>query len=805
MSKFKPLPNAEKQVKEGWEDSRPVIRLSLPLTFLKFIPIFLLILATLLVYWPVLNAEFINFDDNVYIIDNLNIQRGLTLENVIWAFTNTSAGFWQPLTWLSHMLDCQLFGLNPGGHHLTSLFFHLANTLLLFWVLKRMTGRPWASIFVAALFALHPLHVESVAWVSERKDVLSTFFWILTMGTYLRYVEQPGIHRYLLVLLSFTLGLMSKTMLVTLPFVLLLLDYWPLGRFLFKQDSRSSLLPRAGIAHNQGLSLLHLVREKIPLWILSGTWCVLTFFAEKSVGAIDPLGNIPLGIRLANAISSNGFYLERMIWPRNLAVYYPYPDMIPLLQVIMSGLLLVGLSFIVIRYALSHPYLFVGWFWYLGTLVPVIGLVPVGSHAMADRYTYVPLIGLFIMIAMGLPDLLKEWRHQKIVMTVSAGLVLSFLGLASRQQVSLWHNSITLFEHTLTVTAKNFIIHNNLGIALAQQGKIQEAMFHYSQALRIKPDYADAHINLGNFLAQQGKIQEAAAHYTQALRSNPNSWQGHYSLAGLQAQQGKIQEAISSYSRALQIEPDFAEAHYILGIILTQQGNNQEAIAHYTQALQIKRDYAEAHNNLAQLLERQGKIHEAITHYQQTLRFKPDYAGAHYNLGNLLFQQGKIQEAAHHYSHALQINPNSAEIHNNLGNALAQEGKIQEATSHFTQALQINPNFAEAHNNLGNVLAQQGKIQEAANHYSQALRINPYYAEAHYSLGEFLVRQGKLQEGIFHLTQALRTKPDLAEAHFSLGIAYLRTGNREWAMEEHKILKTINPDMANALYKNIFK
>jgi len=370
-----------------------------------FFPILFLVVATLLVFWPVLNSEFINLDDGVYVTNNPNVQRGLTLENVKWAFTDTSAGFWHPLTWLSHMLDCQLFGLNPGAHHLTNLLFHLANTLLLFWVLKRMTGRPGASTFIAALFALHPLHVESVAWVSERKDVLSTFFWILTMGLYLRYVEQPGIHRYLLVLLSFTLGLMSKAMLVTLPFVLLLLDYWPLGRLLFKQDSKSSLLPDPGMAHYQRLSPLRLVREKIPLLILSGTWCVLTFFAEKSLGAIGGLGTIPLGTRLANAISSYGLYLERTIWPRNLAVFYPYPDTIPLGQVIMGGFLLVGLSCIVIRYALSRPYLSVGWLWYLGTLVPVIGLVPVGSHVMADRYTYVPLIGLFIMIAMGLPDL----------------------------------------------------------------------------------------------------------------------------------------------------------------------------------------------------------------------------------------------------------------------------------------------------------------------------------------------------------------------------------------------------------------
>jgi len=553
-----------------------------------FFPILFLVVATLLVFWPVLNSEFINLDDGVYVTNNPNVQRGLTLENVKWAFTDTSAGFWHPLTWLSHMLDCQLFGLNPGAHHLTNLLFHLANTLLLFWVLKRMTGRPGASTFIAALFALHPLHVESVAWVSERKDVLSTFFWILTMGLYLRYVEQPGIHRYLLVLLSFTLGLMSKAMLVTLPFVLLLLDYWPLGRLLFKQDSKSSLLPDPGMAHYQRLSPLRLVREKIPLLILSGTWCVLTFFAEKSLGAIGGLGTIPLGTRLANAISSYGLYLERTIWPRNLAVFYPYPDTIPLGQVIMGGFLLVGLSCIVIRYALSRPYLSVGWLWYLGTLVPVIGLVPVGSHVMADRYTYVPLIGLFIMIAMGLPDLLKEWRHQKIVMTVSAGLVLSFLGLASRQQVSLWNNSITLFEHTLSVTTGNIIIHNNLGTALKRQGKIQEAAAHFTKALQIKSTFAEPYNNLGTVLDQQGKTQEAAAHFIKALQIKPNYAEPYNNLGILLAQQGKLQEAAAHFTKALQIKPNDAKTHNNLGTVLAQQGKIQEAAAHFTKALQIK-------------------------------------------------------------------------------------------------------------------------------------------------------------------------------------------------------------------------
>ena len=660
-----------------------------------FFPVLFLVVATLLVFWPVLNSEFINLDDRVYVTNNPNVQQGLTLENVIWAFTDTSAGFWHPLTWLSHMLDCQLFGLNPGVHHLTNLLFHLANTLLLFWVLSRMTGRPWASTFIAALFALHPLHVESVAWVSERKDVLSTFFWILTMGLYLRYVEQPGIHRYLLVLLSFTLGLMSKAMLVTLPFVLLLLDYWPLGRFLFKQDSKSSLLPAPGIAHHQGLSLFHLVREKIPLWILSGTWCVLTFFAEKSSGAIGGLETIPLGTRLANAISSYGLYLERMIWPRNLAVYYPFPDMVPTGQVVLGGILLLGISFLAIRWVQTRPYLLVGWLWYLGTLVPVIGLVPVGSHAMADRYTYVPLIGPFIMIALAGSDFLMGWRHRKIALAVSAGLALFFFSVTTRQQVALWQNSITLFEHTLSVTTGNTIIHNNLGNVLQRQGKIQEAAAHYTKALQSNRKYAEPYNNLGTALDQQGKTQEAVAHYTKALQINPN----------------------------------YAEPHINLGIILAQQGKIQEAAAHFTKALQIKPNDARGYDNMGTLLAQQGKTQEAAAHFTKALQINPNYAEPHINLGIILAQQGKTQEAAAHFTKALQIKPNDAEAHYNLGIFLKQQGKIREAASHYTQALRIKPDFAKARNSLKNLLAQLRMSKGAMDPPSKILQKKPANVE----------------------------------------------------------------------------
>ena len=585
----------------------PVKVLALPGHLLKLFIILFLIGATLAVFWPLKNHEFINLDDDEYVTENPHVQAGLTLKGLSWAFTTTQASNWHPLTWLSHMLDCQLYGLKPAGHHLTSLLFHIANTLLLFLVLRRMTGAIWGSSFVAALFALHPLHVESVAWVAERKDVLSTFFWMLTMWTYIRYAERPRLNRYLLVLLSFALGLMSKPMLVTLPLVLLLLDYWPLRRF-------KSIHP------------FRLVLEKAPFFALSAVSSFLTFFAQRSGGTVGSLEAFPLETRMANALVSYVSYIGKMIWPHHLAVLYPYPDILPIWQVAEAGLLLVGLSALVILAARRRPYLVVGWLWYFGTLVPVIGLVQVGLQAMADRYTYVPLIGLFIMMAMGVPDNLAGWRHRRIVLAISAGLLLSIFMIVTRLQVYHWENAITLFEHTLAVTSNNSVIHNNLGVVLAQQGKTQEAIAHYTEALRIKPDYTDAHNNLGVALARQGKTQEAIAHYTEALRIKPNYAEVHYNLGNALARQGKIQEAITHYTEALKIKPDYVGAHYNLGNALVRQGKTQEAIAHFAEALRIKPDFADAHFALGLAYLMIGNRDSALEEYKILKTINPDLA-----------------------------------------------------------------------------------------------------------------------------------------------------------------------------------
>jgi Flp pilus assembly protein TadD len=488
---------------------------------------FALAVSTLLVFWQVRNFDFINYDDSVYVYENPHVLNGLTADAVWWAFTTGQASNWHPLTWLSLMLDCQLFGTAPGRMHLVNLFLHLANTLLLFTVLKKMTGALWPSAFVAAAFALHPLHVESVAWIAERKDVLSTFFWILTMWTYLRYVKQPSATRYLLVLLVFAFGLMAKPMLVTLPFVLLLLDYWPFQR---KISWR-------------------LLVEKIPFFVLAVISSVITFLVQRSSGAVSNIDVLSLNNRIANAFLSYTQYIGKMFWPSNLAIFYPLniSGNIPFRQVAICALLLLGISLFVVRLGRNQKYLILGWFWFVAALIPVIGIVQVGQQAYADRYTYIPYIGLFIMLAWGLPQLLSKWPQRKIVLGLSMVIILTTLGICAHRQTSYWKNSFTLFSHANQVTQNNWLAHYDLGLAYGNLGRLPQAMEAFSQAIRINPNYARAHYNLG---VAYGRL-------------------------------GRWPEAIDAFSLAIRVKPDYAEAHNNLGNAYLATGDKNSAMAEY--------------------------------------------------------------------------------------------------------------------------------------------------------------------------------------------------------------------------------
>jgi tetratricopeptide (TPR) repeat protein len=779
--------------------------------------------VTFAVYWRGLENGFIQFYDDVqYVTGNPHVQSGLTPENIAWAFTTAHSANWHPLTWLSHMLDCQLFGMNAWGHHLTNILFHIANAILLFLVLHRMTTALWQSAFVAAVFALHPLHVESVAWVAERKDVLSTFFWILTMWAYLRYSEQGKKKRYLLVALTLGLGLMAKPMLVTMPFVLLLLDYWPLGRAQSIPVSGSIKRPANKPTNSlRGIRiLLSLVKEKLPFLALVVLSSVITFIAQKSAGAVQTVEELPLSVRIANALVAYTGYLEKMVCPSGLAAFYPHPGFsLPMWKAAASGAVILIVSYLVIREMRGRPYLAVGWFWYIGTLVPVIGIVQVGSQAMADRYTYIPLIGIFIMIAWGVPELLSRWKPRRIALAAAIGVVLVVLSYLTWTQVGYWRDGITLFGRAIEVVPENWLAYSNLGAALGQQGKTEEALTYQSEAIRIKPGYAEAHYNMAITLTSLGRKSEAINQYAETLRLKPDYVNARNNLGLLLAEAGRKEEAIAQYREALRVKPDYAEAMNNLGNALNSLERTEEAKAQFLQALRIRPDLWSANFNLAGLLAKQGKTAEAISHYTEALRIKPEHADAHNNLGQILAQQGKTAEARQQFMEALRINPDHPDAHYNLGKIYRDEGNTVEAINHYTEALRVRANFpdaqkdlatllsggsvardAKAYYTLGASLSAQGKFTEAAAKYFEALRLNPNYAEAHNELGAALGRQGKLSEAVAHINEALRLKPDFADAHNNLGIALAMQGRTEDAVSQFLEALKLDPDNWSAHY-----
>ncbi len=657
-----------------------------------------LVVATFAVYWQVLDNDFVNYDDDVYVTENIRVYKGVTFDSLTWAFTSSHASNWHPLTWISHMIDCQLYGLNPRGHHLTSLLFHVANTLLLLLILVRMTGTLWQSSFVAALFALHPLHVESVAWVAERKDVLSTFFMMLTLWAYILYVEKGEVKRYLLVVLFFVLGLMSKPMLVTLPFILLMLDFWPLGRLCLIHDTRNVV---TGQHTNERLDIFRLVWEKVPFFALAVVSSVVTFIVQERGGAMELLKTYSLQTRIINAFVAYMEYIVNMIWPVKLAVLYPHPgNSLPLWKGVVAGLALVLITILVIRKARKIPYLAVGWFWYVVTLIPVIGIVQVGLQAMADRYTYVTLIGLFIIIAWGANDLLSKWPNRKIWLGTLAAILLPVLIILTWKQVQYWENSITLFKHTLKHTSDNVIMHRNLGNAFDKQGRTEEAIEQYFQALRIKPDDAQAHYNLGVV----------------------------YGVLGM------YKEAIEAYKKTISINPDFIGAHNNLGDAYDNSGMYKEAIEAYKKAISISPDFADAHSNLGAAYAESGKYKEAIEACKKALRIDPDYAKAHYNLGVAYGVLGMYKEAIEEFKQAIRINPDYAKAHNNLGLAYVSSGMHKDGIEAFLQAIRIDPNYAKAHLGLGVTYGKLGKHKEAIESFKQVIRIEPDDADAHKNL-----------------------------------------------------------------------
>jgi tetratricopeptide (TPR) repeat protein len=603
-----------------------------------------LALLTLLVYCPSFDCPFVNFDDPAYVTYNPQVQAGLTADSIRWAFTTFACVNWHPLTWLSLQLDAELSGgQNASGFHRTNVLLHTANTLLLFWVLWRMTGMVWRSAVVAALFGLHPLHVESVAWVAERKDVLSTLFWMLSLAAYLGYVRRPSMGRYLLVLLALTLGLLAKPMLVTLPLVLLLLDYWPLCRFDLSHGRKKS----------GRVALRQLLLEKAPMFALVAVSCVFTILAQQSGRAVAEFEIIPLHARIWNAFLAYVGYVGQMVWPQHLAVYYPHAaGSVSVLQALGAAFLLLLITGLVLGPGRRWPYLAVGWLWYLGTLIPVIGLVQVGEQAMADRYTYVPLIGLFLLITWGVSDLAATWRLPRLLPMATSVVVLLACIVLTWDQLTYWRESVPLWQHTIEVTEKNAMAQFNLARALSDQGLLSEAEAHYRKAVEIDPQFFSAQVELGNFLQSQGRPDEAVTVYRQAMRGyrraserDPQFAPYHTNLGAALHGLGRQEEALDEYRKVVELDPTNVPAYYNLGKLLGDLGRPQEALKVYRRSIELDPQTAMPHNALGIVLQQLGRPEEAIREFQEALSLQHDYAEAYYNLGQVLLREGRFTMA----------------------------------------------------------------------------------------------------------------------------------------------------------------
>jgi len=622
----------------------------------------LLALVTFAVYWPVEHNDFINYDDNLYITENAAVVGGLTWPDIKWAFTTGHTGYLHPLTWLTHQLDYQLYENWAGGHHLTSVAIHVANAVLLLLFLWRTTRRVWPSAFVAAVFALHPLRVESVAWIAERKDVLCGLFFFLTLHAYASYAKERSPRYYVLALLFFVAGLFSKPMIVTLPFVLFLIDIWPLGRLECGTSKASG---------TRSSTVLRLIGEKLPFLLLAIVWSVITVIVAKQAGAVARIENVGAGTRIANAVISYAIYIWKTFWPQNLALFYPYSRHLSWLTLLGSTALLVVISIICIKRRGSSPFLLVGWFWFLGMLVPVIGLLQAGAQAHADRFTYLPQIGLILALTWAVSDLSKSWPLRRALLAGTAAIALSLLGWRAWDQTAVWHDSESVWRNALAATTVNYTAHVQLCDALLGKGRIEEAIAQAEMALRIQPNGPEGQSNLAIALLKKGDMEKALFQMQRALETKPNRPKLHYNIATALAEKGRLDEAISHYEQEVQIQPQFAEAH----------------------------------NNLGTALLHKGQLDDALLHFEKALAANSRLAKPHYNAAIVLVQKGRPLEAVDHLQKALQLNPGDVEARIQLGVAWSQTGRMDLAISEWEKTLESEPDNLNAAYDLAWVCA----------------------------------------------------------------------------------------------------
>jgi len=710
---------------------------------------------TWIAFWRVFSFEFVNLDDPMYVAQNERVLAGLSWDNVVWAFTTTLLSNWHPFTWISYLLDAQLFGIHSGWFHVTNLLLHTGNVLLLYALLRSMTGAVWKSAFAAALFAIHPLHVESVAWVSERKDVLSTFFGLLAVAAYVRYAVRRTWNWYLLAFLSFAASLLSKQMLVTLPFLLLLLDYWPLGRVLRAMRDlpageagriaancvaeNSIETPAGGQFSAQPLSRLLL--EKVPFLVLSIAFCVVTYTTQQQSGAGSML-ELPVSIRLQNGVLAYAIYLRKSVCPNDLAVFYPHPgEGISRMSVAAAAAFLLLVTVVAVQQWRQRPYLLIGWLWFLGTLVPVLGIVQVGTQQLADRYTYFPLIGIFVAVSWFVPSVWPPGRRGVYLLAGSAVAVLLALSVITSRQTKHWQNSVTLLQHALVVARPSALVHTNLGAAWDELRQFDKAAGQYRAAIGVDPEYVGAHNNLGAMLTEQGHLDDAIRHLREALR----------------------------------IDPEHANAHFNMANALSRTDRIENAIFHYKESLRINPENPKSHNNLGALLQDLDRFDEAVRQYRSALSLDPTDARARHNLGDALSELNQFEEALFHLERAAQLAPSDdafrsrlASVHVSAGARQAGRKRLLEAKEHFLRAIELAPDNWRAHYNLAVVLSMTGELEAAATEYAKTLALEQDFAEAHNSFGELWLRFDRPGQAVEQFREALRLKPDFPEAERNL-------------------------------------
>ncbi len=774
--------------------------------------------ATLSALWPLVHHPFTGFDDPEYISDNPHLSGGLTPATLRWAFTTGMASNWHPLTWLSHVCDVSVFNLQPGGQHLVNLLLHAASAVLLFLFLSRSTGFLWRSAFVAALFALHPLHVESVAWLSERKDVLSGFFFMLTLLAYHRYVLAAASPKskaaarprssclawFIATLLLYACGLMSKPMLVTLPFLLLLLDLWPLGR-----APGRALSPQTDSSSPQltSLGFPRLLLEKAPFFLLAILSCIITVRVQTQGGTVASWHDFALPGRLANAVASYWKYLAKTLWPTNLSIFYPHPALThtqwPAWQTAAATLALAGVCGLALAQLRLRPWLALGWFWFLGMLVPVIGIIQTGSQAFADRYTYLPLIGIFIICSWFLDELLlalrARWRSDLRIPAGAFGLALLCLcGVAARRQVDLWRDDLTLFGHAIEVDEKNPPAHSVLANAFARAGKFGLARGHCLAALQADPTTTAAWHTLGDVDLATGKPDAAVEDYRRALEIRPDSAYTWFRLGAALEVLGRTNEAVDSYASALRLRPDLVAAHNNLAILLWGQGKQPEALAHFAAAAQLSPRAADKHYNYGKALAEAGRLPEASAELAAALTLQPAYFDALETLGGVLALQRQYLDAGERFQQAARLAPTNAELRLKMGRLFLLASRTNQAAAAFSEAANLDPSLFEKCLRSGEAQVQHGQIDDALQSFTAAAWMHPADAALQERLGLLLAQRGKFDEAVVHLLEGVHLSP-APQAYYNLGLALAMQNKLAEAARNFEETLRLQPDYSPAL------